>query len=105
MSVSLDIVGRKRLLTRVEHHVCDWNGRTLHASVINHWPEAAHEVETLWFSVPTWVRRIPMAASRVVVRDDRQRLLCQHVAALPHPRRERHDGEGRRHENGVHHTG
>jgi len=84
VSVSLDVRGRKRLLTKVEHHLLDWKGATVDASTLDYYPDAAHEVPTLLFPVPAWAGRVLGVTSRVVVRDDRGRALTQQVAALPH---------------------
>lgn len=84
VSVSLDIQGRKRLLTKVEHHVCDVRGVAMSTTSADHWPEAAHEVPTLWFQVPPWASTVPGAVSWVVVKDDRGRPLAQNVAPLPY---------------------
>lgn len=84
VSVSLDVRGRKRLLTKVEHHVCDARGVTMSTTSADHWPEAAHDVPTLWLQVPPWASTVPGAVSWVVVKDDRGRPLAQNVAPLPH---------------------
>ena len=83
VTAGVEFSGRKRLATTLQHFVLNRVGTVLHEASFTHWPESSHEVRNCWFAIPGWMAAVPGMSSRVIVRDDRGRVLAAHTSQLP----------------------
>lgn len=63
--------------------VLDQYGRVIHEVGFSDSPADDHEIRTCWFAVPAWMTGVSGLSSRVIARDDRQRVLAVRTGALP----------------------
>lgn len=75
VSASVKFQGRKGLPTQVEHQVVDGLGYVRTNATLTYYPEDSQEIQAFTFTVPGWVQQVSGATSRIIVRDDRSRVL------------------------------